>query len=155
MMISTALRNRSQPAAAASLSSYSRWLKPDQQGGRWPFSVILTRLRFAETSAWLEVQESNKRVISVQNTSSLLGDMTGPEAWSHRNIYKYFSAFRCRSMQIHAKPDTDLNSPDARAVNTQKWKVFAIFCFASCQKHSPFFSLICKCGESDLCVGLN
>lgn len=42
-------------------------------------------------------------------------------------------------MQIHAKPDTDLNSPDAGAVNTQMWKVFAIFCFASCQKHSPFF----------------
>lgn len=36
-----------------------------------------------------------------------------------QKIYKYITSFRCKCMQIHSKPDTDLKSPDTRAVNIQ------------------------------------
>lgn len=107
-------------------------LKNDK--GREIVEFPSTRLRFYEISTRLiSTLECYKWVIGVHHCNNIWWK----KAPNHRNIY--ITSLTCKCMQMHAKPDTDLSPPDARAVNIQIFGVLTISCFAGCQKHSHFF----------------
>lgn len=68
--------------------------------------------------------------------------MAAQEAEFHRTIYKYIISFTCKYMQMHAKADADLNSPDTRAVNIQIFQVLNHLLFCQLPKNTPHFFLI-------------
>lgn len=100
--------------------------------------LILSRLIKQKHSQWW-VQVTNRWSMS-QTKMIHHGREKKKMAEFHRTIYKYIISFRCKCMQMHAKADADLNSPDTRAVNIQIFQVLnhLLFCQLP-KKHSTFF----------------